>query len=48
MISHITPTIMYKVLTFVRDFADEFPNTQVIGIDISPIQPDWVPPNLEL
>lgn len=30
------------------DFADEFPNTRVIGTDISPIQPSWVPPNLEL
>ncbi|KAK1767868.1 S-adenosyl-L-methionine-dependent methyltransferase [Phialemonium atrogriseum] len=29
------------------DFADEFPNTRVIGTDISPIQPSWVPPNLE-
>ncbi|KPM46153.1 hypothetical protein AK830_g250 [Neonectria ditissima] len=29
------------------DFADAFPGTQVIGTDISPIQPGWVPPNLE-
>ncbi|EFX03419.1 methyltransferase type 11 [Grosmannia clavigera kw1407] len=29
------------------DFADERPETQVIGTDISPIQPTWVPPNLE-
>ncbi|KAJ9151267.1 Methyltransferase domain-containing protein [Pleurostoma richardsiae] len=29
------------------DFADEFPNTEVIGTDISPIQPSWVPPNLK-
>jgi len=28
------------------DFADEFPSTKVIGTDISPIQPSWVPPNL--
>lgn len=27
------------------DFADEFPNAEVIGTDISPIQPAWVPPN---
>ncbi|KAF6839261.1 methyltransferase domain-containing protein [Colletotrichum plurivorum] len=27
------------------DFADEFPSAEVIGIDISPIQPSWVPPN---
>lgn len=29
-----------------RDFADKFPNTTVIGTDISPSQPPWVPPNL--
>lgn len=28
------------------DFADKFPNCTVIGTDISPIQPTWVPPNL--
>lgn len=27
------------------DFADEFPHAEVIGTDLSPIQPDWVPPN---
>src|SRR5437868_2929170 len=25
--------------------ADEFPSATVIGTDISPIQPTWVPPN---
>ncbi|KAL2202620.1 S-adenosyl-L-methionine-dependent methyltransferase [Sarocladium strictum] len=29
------------------DFADQFPNAHVIGTDISPIQPSWVPPNCE-
>lgn len=29
-----------------RDFADKFPQCSVIGTDISPIQPTWVPPNL--
>lgn len=29
------------------DVADEFPTAQVIGIDVSPIQPAWVPPNCE-
>ncbi|RMY99281.1 hypothetical protein D0862_07196 [Hortaea werneckii] len=29
------------------DVADDFPNSQVIGIDLSPIQPTAVPPNLE-
>ncbi|KAH7123394.1 methyltransferase domain-containing protein [Dactylonectria estremocensis] len=28
------------------DVADEHPQAEVIGIDISPIQPSWVPPNL--
>ncbi|KAL1971102.1 hypothetical protein VTN77DRAFT_53 [Rasamsonia byssochlamydoides] len=26
-------------------FADEYPSAQVIGTDLSPIQPQWVPPN---
>ncbi|KAL2017405.1 hypothetical protein VTK56DRAFT_2207 [Thermocarpiscus australiensis] len=28
------------------DFADAHPHAEVIGTDISPIQPSWVPPNL--
>ncbi|KAJ4180851.1 hypothetical protein NW755_011383 [Fusarium falciforme] len=28
------------------DFAEAFPKTEVIGTDVSPIQPSWVPPNL--
>ncbi|KAF5682476.1 mRNA 3 end-processing YTH1 [Fusarium circinatum] len=28
------------------DFADQYPNAEVIGTDLSPIQPDWVPPNV--
>ena len=27
------------------NFADEFPSAVVIGTDLSPIQPQWVPPN---
>lgn len=27
------------------DFADEFPSAEVFGVDVSPIQPGWVPPN---
>ncbi|KAH8175553.1 methyltransferase domain-containing protein [Sarocladium implicatum] len=27
------------------DFADEHPNAQVLGTDLSPIQPKWAPPN---
>ncbi|KAF5008198.1 hypothetical protein FDECE_5531 [Fusarium decemcellulare] len=29
------------------DYADEHPNTAVIGTDLSPVQPSWVPPNLK-
>ncbi|KAJ4379949.1 hypothetical protein N0V85_008802 [Neurospora sp. IMI 360204] len=29
------------------DFADEFPNAEVIGTDITPIQPSWVPANIK-
>ncbi|SPO01700.1 related to methyltransferase [Cephalotrichum gorgonifer] len=29
------------------DFADEYPNVEVIGTDVSPIQSAWVPPNLK-
>ncbi|KAG6080763.1 hypothetical protein E4U16_008155 [Claviceps sp. LM84 group G4] len=28
------------------EFADRFPNASVIGTDLSPCQPQWVPPNL--
>ncbi|KAM5347433.1 hypothetical protein ACJ41O_010438 [Fusarium nematophilum] len=28
------------------DFADEHPETDVLGVDLSPIQPSFVPPNL--
>ncbi|KUI55877.1 Phosphoethanolamine N-methyltransferase 3 [Cytospora mali] len=31
----------------IKDFADEHPGVEVIGTDISPIQPKWVPPNLK-
>lgn len=29
------------------DFADEHPDAEVIGTDLSPIQPRWVPPNVK-
>ncbi|KAI5459529.1 S-adenosyl-L-methionine-dependent methyltransferase [Mariannaea sp. PMI_226] len=29
------------------DFADEYPSCEVIGTDISPIQPSWLPPNVK-
>ncbi|CCE28862.1 uncharacterized protein CPUR_02552 [Claviceps purpurea 20.1] len=28
------------------EFADQFPNASVIGTDLSPCQPQWVPPNV--
>lgn len=28
------------------DMADEFPSATIYGIDLSPIQPEWLPPNL--
>ncbi|KAH6950068.1 S-adenosyl-L-methionine-dependent methyltransferase [Fusarium avenaceum] len=28
------------------EFADRYPDTEVIGTDLSPCQPQWVPPNL--
>ncbi|KAF4950541.1 hypothetical protein FSARC_13152 [Fusarium sarcochroum] len=31
----------------ISDYADEHPNTAVIGTDISAVQPEWVPPNLK-
>ncbi|KZL86409.1 umta protein, partial [Colletotrichum incanum] len=30
------------------DFADDYPSAEVTGIDISPIQPEWVPPNCKV
>lgn len=39
---------MLSLLTeLTRDYADEHPNTAVIGTDLSAVQPDWVPPNLK-
>ena len=29
------------------DFADQYPSAQVIGTDLSPIQPQYVPPNVQ-
>jgi SAM-dependent methyltransferase len=29
------------------DMGDHFPSAQVLGIDISPLQPSWVPPNVQ-
>ncbi|KAI1658748.1 S-adenosyl-L-methionine-dependent methyltransferase [Daldinia decipiens] len=29
------------------EFAEQYPNAQVIGTDLSPMQPMWVPPNVQ-
>ncbi|SPO03565.1 related to methyltransferase [Cephalotrichum gorgonifer] len=29
------------------ELAEEFPNARVLGCDLSPIQPSWVPPNVQ-
>ena len=29
------------------DCADKHPETEIIGTDLSPIQPQWVPPNVK-
>ncbi|KAF4970360.1 hypothetical protein FZEAL_10052 [Fusarium zealandicum] len=29
------------------DFADHYPGAEVVGTDLSPIQPSWVPPNVK-
>ncbi|KAI8665575.1 hypothetical protein NCS56_00993700 [Fusarium sp. Ph1] len=36
-----------RYLGHCSDFADQFPGCEVIGTDISPIQPSWTPPNLQ-
>ena len=29
------------------EFADQHPSCEIIGTDLSPIQPSWVPPNVK-
>jgi cyclopropane fatty-acyl-phospholipid synthase-like methyltransferase len=29
------------------EMADKYPTAQVVGVDLSPIQPTWVPPNVK-
>ncbi|KAH7333389.1 methyltransferase [Rhexocercosporidium sp. MPI-PUGE-AT-0058] len=48
------PETIHKALDFgcgtgmwAIDFADEHPEATVVGNDLSPIQPSWVPPNLK-
>ncbi|CAJ2504085.1 Uu.00g114790.m01.CDS01 [Anthostomella pinea] len=35
-----------QTLTIVFAVGDAYPSANVLGIDLSPIQPDWVPPNV--
>jgi ubiquinone/menaquinone biosynthesis C-methylase UbiE len=28
------------------DMGDEYPSAEILGVDLSPIQPTWVPPNV--
>jgi hypothetical protein len=35
------------MLNHLRDVADKYPSSHVIGIDVSVMQPEFVPPNLE-
>ncbi|RYP40580.1 hypothetical protein DL767_001580 [Monosporascus sp. MG133] len=41
-----TPFVTLSPSNNASDMADEFPSAEVIGTDISPTQPSWVPPNL--
>ncbi|KAK1479787.1 methyltransferase domain-containing protein [Colletotrichum tamarilloi] len=34
--------------TGATEMGDFFPNAEVTGIDLSPIQPSWVPPNVKV
>ncbi|KAM5386401.1 hypothetical protein ACJZ2D_000364 [Fusarium nematophilum] len=42
-----TDILRHRIGIWAIDFADEYPGAEVIGTDISPIQPSWVPPNLK-
>ena len=33
--------------SFWRTVGDEYPEAEVTGIDLSPMQPNWVPPNVK-
>jgi hypothetical protein len=35
-----------RLINILRDFGDMYPSAEVIGTDLSPIQPAWVPPNV--
>jgi ubiquinone/menaquinone biosynthesis C-methylase UbiE len=35
----------HKANRKIRDMADQYPSAEVTGTDLSPVQPDFVPPN---
>jgi len=35
------------IISTKSDFADLHPSAHVVGTDLSPIQPTWIPPNLQ-
>ena len=37
----------FLIRTVSRDVADQEPQAEVKGIDLSPIQPSWIPPNVK-
>ncbi|OHE97090.1 methyltransferase domain-containing protein [Colletotrichum orchidophilum] len=39
------PVLRFKIIPLLMRIADEFPTAEVIGVDLSPIQPLWTPPN---
>ncbi|KAJ4152412.1 hypothetical protein NW754_004207 [Fusarium falciforme] len=43
-ILHVSDDSNYRIWAI--DFADDYPDAEITGTDISPIQPSWVPPNL--
>ncbi|KAM0321053.1 hypothetical protein ACHAPQ_009755 [Fusarium lateritium] len=41
------PLLHHPRLQLTIQVADKFPSASVVGVDLSPIQPSWVPPNLK-
>ncbi|KPA44789.1 methyltransferase [Fusarium langsethiae] len=42
----ISPYVQTVLDVGTGDFADAYPSAQVVGSDLSPCQPEWVPPNV--
>ena len=34
-------------MSMIETVGDEYPSAQILGVDLSPIQPVWVPPNVK-